>query len=53
MIQIGRECIGKPLDDREAEMYRIRPPKIAPFMPEFKGKPPQTMLMPMCTPVQK
>ena len=38
LIQIGNGYVGKPLIPREAEMYRLRPQKIAPFMPEFKGK---------------
>ena len=38
LIQIGNGYVGKPLIPREAEMYRLRPQKIAPFLPEFKGK---------------
>ena len=37
LIKVGNGCIGKPLIPRELEMYRLRPPKLAPFMPEFKG----------------
>ena len=38
LIKVGNGCIGKPLIPRELEMYRLSPPKLAPFIPEFKGK---------------
>lgn len=37
LIKVGNGCIGKPLIERELEMYRKRPSKLAPFMPQFKG----------------
>lgn len=45
-VQVGGHCklikfnngsIGKPRIPREAQMYQVRPSKIGPFMPKFKG----------------
>ena len=37
MFQIGQGCLAKPLTHREAQFYQLKPTKLAPFMPHFKG----------------
>lgn len=37
LIKLSNGTIGKPLILREAQMYQVRPSKIAPFMANYKG----------------
>ena len=37
ILWIGNGLICKPLDLREREFYRRRPPCLTQFMPEYKG----------------